>query len=102
MSRRRFSPQEQLALWRAWKSGSTLLQIAQELNRRSCSVFQVLRRDGGFAPRSRRRAARALQAQEREEISRGLAAGLSIREMARRLGRAASTVSANTWEMSLS
>lgn len=45
MSRRRFSPEEQLALWRAWKSGSTLLQIAQELNRRSVSVLNVLRRE---------------------------------------------------------
>ena len=44
MSRRRFSPEEQLSLWRAWKSGSTLLQIAEELNRRSVSVLQVLRR----------------------------------------------------------
>jgi len=93
MSRRRFSPEERLALWGAWKSGSTLLQIAGELNRRSVSVLQVLRRDGGFAPRTRRRAPRALQAQEREEISRGLCAGRSIREIARRLGRAASTVS---------
>jgi IS30 family transposase len=93
MSRRRFSAEEQLALWRAWKSGSTLLQIAEELDRRSCSVLQVLRRDGGFAPRTRGRAPRALQAKEREEISRGLSAGLSIREIARRLGRAASTVS---------
>lgn len=93
MSRRRFSGEEQAALWRAWKSGSTLLQIAEELNRRSVSVLQVLRRDGGFAPRTRRRAARALQAHEREEISRGLSAGLSIREIARRLDRVASTVS---------
>ena len=93
MSRRRFSGEERQALWRAWKSGSTLLQIAEELNRRSCSVLWVLRRDGGFAPRARRRAARALQAAEREEISRGLSAGLSIREIARGLGRAASTVS---------
>jgi IS30 family transposase len=93
MSRRRFSAEEHVALWSAWKSGSTLLQIAEELNRRSVSVLQVLRRDGGFAPRIRRRASRALQAQEREEISRGLSAELSIREIARRVGRAASTVS---------
>ena len=46
MSKRGFSSEEQLALWRAWKSGSTLLQIAEELNRRSVSVFQVLRRGG--------------------------------------------------------
>jgi IS30 family transposase len=93
MSRRRFSAEEVRVLWRAWKSGSTLSQIAEELNRRAVSVLQVLRRDGGFAPRARRRASRALQVQEREEVSRGLSAGLSIREIARRLGRAASTVS---------
>jgi len=93
MSRRRFGSEEVAALWRAWKCGSTLSQIAQGLNRRSVSVLQVLRRDGGFAPRTRRRALRALQTQEREEVSRGLSAGLSIREIARRLGRAASTVS---------
>ena len=93
MSRRRFGPEERLALWRAWKAGSTLLQIATQLNRRSASVFNVLRRDGGFAPRTRRRAPRALQAQEREEISRGLSAGRSIREIAKRIDRAASTVS---------
>lgn len=93
MSRRRFSAEEKRALWQGWKCGLTLLQIAELLNRPSPSVLQVLRRDGGFAPRTRHRASRALQAQEREEISRGLSAGLSIREMARRLGRAASTVS---------
>ncbi len=90
---RGFSRAERLALWRAWKSGSTLSQIAKELNRRASSVLWVLRRDGGFEPRTRRRAERVLQAKEREEISRGLSAGLSIREIARGLGRAASTVS---------
>ncbi len=38
------------------------------------AVFGVIRRDGGYAPRPRRRAARTLQSAEREEISRGLAA----------------------------
>jgi IS30 family transposase len=93
MSRRRFSAEEGRVLWRAWKSGLTLLQTAELLNRPSVSVLSVLRRDGGFAPRTRRRAPRVLQAQEREEISRGLAAGLSVREIARHVRRAASTVS---------
>lgn len=93
MSRRRFSAEERRALWQAWKSGFTLLQTAELLNRHSVSVLNVLKRDGGFAPRTRSRASRALQAQEREEISRGLSARLSIREIARGLGRAASTVS---------
>jgi IS30 family transposase len=93
MSRRRFTPEERAALWRGWKSGLTLREIGEGLNRRSCSVLSVLRRDGGFEPRTQRRAARSLKVGEREDISRGLAAGLSIREIARRLGRAASTVS---------
>jgi IS30 family transposase len=90
---RAFTLEERAALWRGWKDGLTLWQIGESLNRGASSVFRVLRREGGFEPRSRRRAARALQAAEREEISRGLAAGLSIREIARRLERAASTVS---------
>jgi IS30 family transposase len=93
MSARGFSTAERSALWRAWKSGLTLSQIARQLNRAAATVLGVLRRDGGFAPRIRRRATRALQSHEREEISRGVCAGLSIREIARRVGRAASTVS---------
>ena len=93
MSRRRFTPEERAAVWSAWKKGVTLKEIAERLHRSSPGVLLLLRRDGGFAPRSRRRAARVLQIAEREEISRGLSAGLSIREIARRLSRAASTVS---------
>lgn len=93
MSRRRFTPEERAAVWRSWKSGLTLKQISESLHRSSPGVLLVLRRDGGFAPRIRRRAARSLQPGEREEISRGVAAGLSIRAIGRRLGRAASTIS---------
>jgi IS30 family transposase len=93
MSRRSFTPEERAALWRGWKDGLTLSEIALGLNRRAVSVFNVLRRAGGFEPRTRRRAARSLQSVEREEISRCLAAGLGVNEIARRLGRAASTVS---------
>lgn len=93
MSRRRFTPAERAALWKGWKSGLTLSEIGQGLNRRASSVLNVLRRAGGFAPRIRQRADRALKLHEREEISRGLAAGLGVNEIARRLGRAGSTVS---------
>ena len=90
---RRFTPAERAALWERWKSGLTLSEIGQGLNRRACSVLNVLRRAGGFAPRIRQRADRTLKFHEREEISRGLAAGLGINEIARRLGRDGSTVS---------
>jgi len=92
MSRRRFTPDERAAVWRGWKSGLTLTEIGESLHRAPPSVLLVLRRDGGFAPRIHRRAVRSLQVLEREEISRGLAKGLSIREIARRIGRAASSV----------
>jgi Transposase and inactivated derivatives, IS30 family len=91
--RRRFTPAERAAVWRDWKNGLTLKEIAESLERSSPGILLLLRRDGGFAPRSRRRAARSLRLEEREEISRGVAIGLSIREIARRLGRAPSTVS---------
>lgn len=93
MRRRQFSPGELRALWEGWKSGCSLVEIAGGLERQVCSVSQVLRREGGIAPRPHKRSGRALQAVEREEISRGLAAGRSLRAIARQLGRAASTVS---------
>ena len=90
---RAFTPQERAAVWRGWKEGLTLTAIGESLERRACSVLSVLRREGGFEPRVPRRTARVLQAHEREEISRGLAAGRSIRQIARGLQRAPSTVS---------
>ena len=80
-------------LWRRWKEGQTLTEIGQALDRQAASVFHMLKGRGGFAPRYRRRAARTLNLAEREEVSRGLAAGWALRRIARGLGRAASTVS---------
>jgi len=48
---------------------------------------------GGIAPVARRRSRHSLTLAEREDISRGIASGSSLREIARRLHRAASTVS---------
>ena len=95
MSRRKraLSSSERAAVWHSWKNGLTLSAIAKKLDCQAASVLWVLRRAGGFEPRTRRRAPRAIQVVEREEISRGLSAGLSMREMARRLRRAVSTVS---------
>lgn len=93
MSLRRFTLAQRAALWEGWKSGLSLTQIARDLDRQVCSVFQVVRREGGFAPKPGRRSERSLQSVEREEISRGLAAELSIRDIARKLGRSASTIS---------
>ncbi|HEY7821797.1 MAG TPA: IS30 family transposase [Acidimicrobiia bacterium] len=48
---------------------------------------------GGIAPRRREWSGRYLSLEERVEIQAGLAAGSSIREIARKLGRSPSTVS---------
>ena len=90
---KRFTRSETQALWDGWTKGLSLMEIARGLDRRACSVLTVLRREGGFAPKPRRRAARSLQSAEREEISRGIATGRSIRQIAAKLGRSASTVS---------
>jgi IS30 family transposase len=90
---RQFSEADKASLWEGWKRGLSLVAIAGGLDRRACSVLNVIRRDGGYVPRRRRRAARVLQAGEREEISRGIAARMSIRAIARKLGRCASSIS---------
>src|SRR5690348_13206614 len=93
-ARVRFSASERAELWERWRGGQCIADIARALERRNKSgVYKILAADGGVAPRPRRRAASALRLEEREEISRGIAAGESIRRIAKRLGRAPSTVS---------
>ena len=71
-----------------------MADIARALERRNKSgVYRVLALNGGITPLPRRRAARALRLAEREEISRGIAAGRSMRQIAQTLGRSPSTVS---------
>ena len=91
--RRAFSPAEKRALWEGWKAGLSLSEIAQGLDRQAGTVLGVIRQEGGFVPRPHKRSTRALETAEREEISRGLAAGCSMQAIARALGRAPSTVS---------
>src|SRR5262245_11711189 len=89
-----FTPQQKAELWERWKSGQCVADIARALERRNKSgVYRVLAGNGGIAPAPRRRALVALRLEEREEISRGIAAGRSIRRIAQGLERSPSTVS---------
>ncbi len=89
-----FTPRQKADLWQRWKSGQCVADIARALERRNKSgVYRVLALNGGIAPTQRRRATVALRLEEREEISRGIAAGRSIRRIAVSLGRAPSTIS---------
>jgi len=79
-------------MWRRWKAGDSIREICEALKRSSSPVYQQLAIRGGIAPSGRIRAA-VLKMAEREEISRGLGSGESVRSIARRLARAPSTVS---------
>jgi len=80
-------------LWRRYKAGETVLGIACALGQRPGNLYRVLQAAGGIAPAQRSRSPRVLSFGEREEISRGIAAGSSFRSIARSLARAVSTVS---------
>src|SRR6516225_4416253 len=89
-----FTPQQRAELWERWKNGQCVADIARALARRNKSgVYRVLAVNGEIAPLPRRRAPRALRLAEREEISRGIAAGRSMRRIAQGLRRSPSTVS---------
>lgn len=95
MARKKFGPggEEKRELWRRWRAGESITDIAAALGVQKCSIHYHLLGHGGFSPAPRCRSARVLSTGEREEISRGLAAGDSLRVIAGRLGRQPSTVS---------
>jgi IS30 family transposase len=93
IKRRGLTSTERSDLWRRWKNGQSLSDIARALSKPPGSVHGYLALQGGIAPATRRRAARSLSTSEREEISRGLSSGAGVRGIARLLGRSASTVS---------
>jgi IS30 family transposase len=88
-----FTAAEKAELWERWKRGSSAAAISRALDRRNkTGVLRIVMLNGGIAPAPRRRALAALRLEEREEISRGIAAGQSIRQIALGLERAPSTV----------
>jgi len=88
-----FTPAQKTELWERWRRGESISSIARVLERRNkTGVQRIVALHGGIAPSPRHRAASALRLEEREEISRGIAAGRSIRGIARSLGRSPSTI----------
>jgi IS30 family transposase len=87
------SAEQKSDIWRCWKAGESLHEIGRAFGKDHGSIQFLLSQHGGIAPAVRRRSLRSLTLAEREDISRGIASGLSIREIARGLQRAASTVS---------
>ena len=97
MGRRRkrmpFTEAEREVVWKRWREGALYPDIARELGRSVPAVTYLIMRRGGIPPAQRHRSPRVLCSNEREEISRGIVAGESMRDIARRLGRAPSTIS---------
>jgi IS30 family transposase len=89
----RMSVAEKLEIWRLLRAGVSFRVIGRQLGRSDASIRQYVGLTGGVRPRERIRAAAQLSLGEREEISRGLAAGESLRGIAGRLHRSPSTVS---------
>jgi IS30 family transposase len=88
-----YTDTQKALMWDRWQQGESLHQIASLFDRHHSSVRNILAEHGGIRPPVRRRSPRVLSLAEREEISRGLAAGRSIRTIAALLGRAPSTIS---------
>src|SRR5262245_22933022 len=92
-TRIQYTEADKALMWERWRQGESLSTIARLFDRYHTSIGGMLSRTGGIRPRPRCRAALALALVEREEISRGVMAGLSVRAIARTLGRPPCTVS---------
>ena len=88
-----YTESQRALMWERWRKGETLHQIAALFDRHHPSIRGVLAASGGIRPRERRRSNSALTLSEREEISRGVVEGRSMRSIAASLKRAPSTVS---------
>jgi len=82
----------QALIWHRWGEGLPMVAIASGLRIRENGVRAIIGAYGGIRPPQRCRSQRVLSAAEREEISRGLQAGCSMREIARHLRRAPSSI----------
>jgi len=92
-TRTNYSPKQRAEMWDRWQRGDSLNEIGRAFDRPSSSIFGQLSPTGGIRPAPRKRSSIALTLSEREEISRGLVVGNSMREIATELNRSPSTIS---------
>jgi len=88
-----YTETDKALMWDRWQKGESLHSIARLFGRHHSAIQGILSRTGGIRPPQRRRSRLTLTLTEREEISRGVVAGQSLRSIAASLGRAPSTVS---------
>jgi len=87
-----YTETQKALMWDRWQKGDSLQQISQLFDRHHSSVQRILAETGGIRPIQRSRSRLALTLAEREEISRAVVAGYSIRTIATVLGRSPSTI----------
>jgi IS30 family transposase len=88
-----YTVEQRILMWECWQKGDSLEKIANLFNRHHLSIERILAETGGIRPAVRHRSRLALTIAEREEISRAVVTGLSIRSIASSLGRSPSTIS---------
>ena len=89
----RFTEVEVVEVWERRQAGESNRLIGRRLGRSAGSIRAFVESFGGVRPEPRRRSLGHLSLTEREEISRGIAAGEPLCAIADRLGRAPSTIS---------
>jgi hypothetical protein len=88
-----FTDKQKSEIWDRWQRGESMSSIGRGFDRGSSSIYPLLARTGGIRPPKRIKSRLALTLTDREEISRGLRAQVSLRSIARSLKRSASTIS---------
>ena len=83
-----FTAAESAEVWDRWQQGAGINLIGRTIGRWHTAVFNHLKPHGAIRPVLRRRSRRALSLDDHEEIARGMAVGVSLRSVARALGRA--------------
>ena len=89
----KLSANQRIDMWGRWKAGQSLHEIGRAFGKDPVSIQFMLSQCGGIVPAARSRSPLTLTLAEREDISRGIASGFSIRDIAKSLQRAVSTVS---------
>ena len=93
INRAALTAEDRALIWKRWQDGSSMRDICREIDRSPTTMFGFLARFGGIAPPVRTRSEGHLTLEEREEISRCLSAGESLRCIAHKLSRSPSTIS---------
>jgi DNA-binding CsgD family transcriptional regulator len=101
-TRIKYTPERKADIWSRWEKGESLKSIGRLFDRPSSSIFTMLAPTGGIRPPIRKRSRLTLTLSDREDISRGIATGLTIRSIAENIHRSPSAVKSNVMAVMMS